>query len=289
MGWVLPSLMAKARANDDCQRVAPSVPPRRDRSEFNDKDAYKAHMKERRKAQERLREFNRPRRLGRSRAGDGASGKADVSTKLVTVIDSLLKNERRTLWRVNDAATERLTGRKQAPDLSIANEPLNRIINQTEHLGRVTPAEAAVRHATNQRKAAQRLQKLTSAKKIHAALQDEDEWHDVTISQVRRALTAVRKGDDPELIKEDRRKRHSIQKRVSSTRPAVYPARLHTQREARRPQVETREAERAQKRAQRDQDKVARLRRCAACGSTVWRVFITLTLIEWASLSFLWG
>ena len=68
MGRVLPSLMAKARANDDGQRVAPSVPPRRDRSEFDDKDAYKAHMKERRKAQERLREFNRPRRLGRGRA-----------------------------------------------------------------------------------------------------------------------------------------------------------------------------------------------------------------------------
>jgi hypothetical protein len=50
---VLPYLAAQAR-------TPPPVPPLIDKSEFESDEAYKAYMATRRKAQERLREFNRP-------------------------------------------------------------------------------------------------------------------------------------------------------------------------------------------------------------------------------------
>ena len=56
---VLPSLAAQAR-----QRAAPPpVPPLVDKSEFESDEAYADYMATRRKAKERLREFNRPPRV----------------------------------------------------------------------------------------------------------------------------------------------------------------------------------------------------------------------------------
>jgi hypothetical protein len=113
---------------------------------------------------------------------------------------------------------------------------------------------SAARHALHQQDA-QRLPTLTSAATLQEALQQQDEWTSVTRSQVRRAVTAANKRDRPAFVEEDRSRRRSIQKRLSATRPAAYPARLQlkreAQREARRPQVEVHRRERAQKAAQR--------------------------------------
>ena len=113
--------------------------------------------------------------------------------------------------------------------------------------------DPAARHSLHQADA-RRLPQLTSAAKLHNALQ-QDEWTSVTRSQVRRALTAANKRDRPAFIEEDRSRRRSIQKCLSATRPAAYPARLQrkreAEREARRPQLEARRLERAQKAVQR--------------------------------------
>ena len=98
----LPSLVAQVR-----QRTAPApVLPRVSESEFDSDEAYKSYMKDRRKAQERLREFNRPHRVrpaeaARSTAAPEQLSKAD---------EELRKGERRIFWGVNV-----VTGRKQAP------------------------------------------------------------------------------------------------------------------------------------------------------------------------------
>ena len=109
--------------------------------------------------------------------------------------------------------------------------------------------------ATPHQQDAKRLPTLTTAVKLHAALQQQEEWSGVSLSQVRRAVTAANERDTPGLIEEARYRRRSIQKRLSETRPAAYPVQLQrkrdAKREARRPQLEARQLERAHSKAQR--------------------------------------
>ena len=129
------------------------------------------------------------------------------------------------------------TGRKSAPCPDLARQP------------------ARERYEED----AARLPKLTSADKMHEALMQQAEHQGITRSQVRRAVTAANRAEKaarPDAVDEDRRYRRSIKKGISATRPAAYPALLQrkrdTEREARRPQVEARAIERAQKAAQRE-------------------------------------
>ena len=228
----LPSLVLVAGARS--QRSLPFVPELRARSEFDSQEAFDQHRKERRKAQERLREFNRPKRV-RQRGASGSVKRTAAASSLADAIQKVRTRERRILWHANVE-----TGRKRLPE-DPRSDP------------RSMPMEPAARHAVHQADE-RRLPKATSAKKMQQVLQQQEEWRNVTLSQVRRSLTAVRKADDPDLIEYDRTWRRHIQKRVSDTRPAVYSARLASQREARRPQMEARAAVRAQKQLQRDQD-----------------------------------
>ena len=74
---MLPSLLKRLRA------PAPPVPPVLDRAAFDTAEAHRAYMQERRRAQERLREFNRPQRdrsgrdqSNRTQSGRNQSGRA---------------------------------------------------------------------------------------------------------------------------------------------------------------------------------------------------------------------
>jgi hypothetical protein len=79
-----------------------------------------------------------------------------------------------------------------------------------------------------------------------------EEWSGVTMSQVRRAVTAANKRDpkpaEAEWCREIRRK---ISNGLSATRPERYPALLERKKEARRSQVHAHKLERAQMNAQR--------------------------------------
>ena len=75
-GQAQPSLLAVYRAR---QRAPPPVvPEKRKRSDFDSDMAYKQHTADRRRARERVREFNRPKRdrSGRDQSGRDQSGRA---------------------------------------------------------------------------------------------------------------------------------------------------------------------------------------------------------------------
>ena len=226
----LPSLVAQMR-----QRTAPlSVPPRVDKTEFDSDESYKSYMKDRRKAQERLREFNRPHRVRQAPAARSTAGAQQLSK----AVEEVRKRERRIFWGVNVA-----TGRKQAPCTeSFAKEAAQRKARR----GKPDLQRAEYEESAND------LPKITTAVKLHAALQQTEEHSDVTLSQVRRAVTEANKREQPEAVEEERRIRRSIQRGLSGTQPAAYAATLERKRkarEARRPEAEARAAERAQKRA----------------------------------------
>lgn len=61
-----PSLAAMARQQERQRTRPPPVPPLLTQSHFDSVEAYKDYMRTRRKAQERLREFNRPARERRA-------------------------------------------------------------------------------------------------------------------------------------------------------------------------------------------------------------------------------
>lgn len=199
-------------------------------------------MAKRRKAQERLREFNRPPRTGRVRRA-GTSQPTAASQALVKAVEGLRTHERRIFFGCNVE-----TGRKKAPDFDA----------ERARRKRMTPS---ARHALHQQDQ-QRLPQLTSAAKLQAALQQQEEWTGVKLSQVQRAVTAANKSEKQGLISGAvdavRHRRRSIQKRVSETRPAAYPEHLQRKRdgkrEARRPQIEARRLEREQANAQRAKD-----------------------------------
>ena len=102
---VLPSLATQAR-----QRMPPpSVPPPKDRADFESEEAYKAYMATRSKAKEQLREFNRPTRAGRIRSA-GVAQPTAASQALSKAVEDLRKRERRILFGVYVE-----TGLKKAP------------------------------------------------------------------------------------------------------------------------------------------------------------------------------
>lgn len=221
---VQPSLVALAR-----QRTAPpAIPPVVDKSEFDDDEAYAAYMKTRRKAKERVREFNRPPR---------GSRKPSHSSPLASAIKALRTREHRILFHCDVE-----TGRKKSPT------------------GAFQPRRPArERHEED----AKLLPKLTSAQALHKALLQEEEHAGTTLSQVRRAVTAANTQADPHIVELGRQHRRSISKALSATRPAVYPARLASKREAEReargPQKEARRLKRVERAARRDADvRVAR-------------------------------
>ena len=95
----LPSLVAGARS----QRSLPFVPELRARSEFDSQEAFDQHRKERRKAQERLREFNRPKRV-RQRGASGSVKRTAAASSLADAIQKVRTRERRIL--THDCARE---------------------------------------------------------------------------------------------------------------------------------------------------------------------------------------
>ena len=222
---VLPSLVSQARQHT----APPPVPPLLDKSEFDTNDAYAAYMKTRRKAKERLRDFHRPPRARRG-----------APQQLTAAIDALRSSERSINFQCDVG-----TGHKQAPSA----EWWVQFAAQARRPARERYEDAAAK-----------LPQLLSAKSLHAALVQQPEHAGVTLAQVRRAVTAANQHDKarwPEDVDEDRRHRRRIKKGVSTTRPAAYSAQLQrkreTEREARRPKLEARRLERAQKNAQRAQ------------------------------------
>ena len=163
--------------------------------------------------------------------------------QLSKAVEEVRKRERRIFWGVNVA-----TGRKQAPCTeSFAKEAAQRKARR----GKPDLQRAEYEESAND------LPKITTAVKLHAALQQTEEHSDVTLSQVRRAVTEANKREQPEAVEEERRIRRSIQRGLSGTQPAAYAATLERKRkarEARRPEAEARAAERAQKRARRKAD-----------------------------------
>ena len=225
---VLPSLVAQAR-----QRTAPPpVPDFIDRSEFDSNEAYEAHMKDRRKAKERLREFNRPARV-RQRPKTQPTA---ATLQLTTTIETMRTREMRILFGLDVE-----TGRKKAPMLGWSLQPRPSAREHYEEM-------------------AQRLPTLTSAAALHSAVKQQEAHTGVSLSQVRRAVTVANQRADPKAVARDSHRRRSIKKGLSATRPAVYPAILErkraarrvAQREARRVQQEERGAERVRINAKRD-------------------------------------
>ena len=150
---MLPSLAKQAK-----QRTAPPpVPPLIDKSEFPSDEAYRAYMKTRRKAQERLREFNRPAR--------------GASQPLTAAISALRTRERRIAFGCDVE-----TGRKQSPSAA-----------WTQHVAALERRPARERYEDQ----AAKLPQLTSAEALHAVLQQQPEHAGVSLSQVRRAVTAA--------------------------------------------------------------------------------------------------
>ena len=219
----LPSLVAQAR-----ERTAPPpVPPLLDRSQFDSDEAHSEYMRTRRKAQERLREFNRPPRYRTSRVRLKPTAPTEATKRLANAAEMLRERERRIHF---GCGVE--TGRKNRAPMSVWQPP-----------PRGNAHEQWIKHAST-------LPTLTSAAKVHAALVQQDDWVGVSHSQVRRAITEANKARLPEAVEEDRRDRRSIRKNLSATRPAAYPASLahkRAKREARRPQLEERRLERARK------------------------------------------
>ena len=216
------------------QRTAPPpVPPLIDKTKFESHEAYATYMKRRRQANERLREFNRPAR--------------GASKSLVAAVTSLRTRERRIFFGCNVE-----TGRKGAP---ATPQQLKRSSIQQ----------------SNEEQAAD-LPKLTSAKVLHAAITQQSEHAGVSLSQVRRAVTAANQHDSSaptewpnlELVRERRR---YIKQYVSATRPEGMLKRkrhLDAERKERRPRVEARQLQRVQKAAQMAAQKVQKAAQKAA-------------------------
>jgi hypothetical protein len=224
---VQPSLVAVARQQQQQQQQQqqrtepPPVPPLIDRSAFETDEAYKLYMKDRRKAQERVREYNRPARTGRTRPARAAQ----PSFSPAALVDAVARM--RTRGINFDVAVE--TGRKR---MATAEE--HRAFMEAMRAER-RPMEPSARHAVHQQDAAQYVKPLTSAVALHKALVQRDEWASVTLSQVRRAVTAAekRESDGSRAQRElNRWERRAIQKRLSDTRPSVYAARLKRKRDA---------------------------------------------------------
>ena len=184
-------------------------------------------MRTRRKAQERLREFNRPPRYRTSRVRLKPTAPTEATKRLANAAEMLRERERRIHFGCDVE-----TGRKNRAPMSVWQPP-----------PRGNAHEQWRKHAST-------LPTLISAAKVHAALVQQDDWVGVSHSQVRRAITEANKARLPEAVEEDRRDRRSIRKNLSATRPAAYPASLahkRAKREARRPQLEERRLERARK------------------------------------------
>jgi hypothetical protein len=232
---VQPSLVAIARQQQQQppQRPAPSpIPPLVARSTFDTDDAYKAYMKERRKAQERVREYNRPPRAARAAQPSAPAALVDAVARM------------RTRGIDFDVAVE--TGRKRMGTAAEQRAAMEAIRAERR------PMEPAARHAVHERDAAQYLKPLPTAVALHAALVQRDEWAGVTLSQVRRAVTAAEKQEDDgsrEQRELDRWERRAIQKRLSNTRPSVYAGKLKRKREAYSTANEQRREARTRKRA----------------------------------------
>lgn len=206
--------------------VPPPVPPLVAEAAFDSKEAYAAYMKNRRVAQERLREFNRPKRV-RSRQSAQATS---TTQALATVIETLRTRESRTFNNLDADTGSKNYARKK--------EDWRR------------RGEAA--HERYERMA-KKLPKLTSATAVHAAVVQQEAHAGVSLSQVRRAVALTNKRADPDSVARDRGRRRKIKKRLSATRPSAYPAQLarrrETQRVARREQRRPQQEERAVQRA----------------------------------------
>ena len=101
-----PSLAAMARQQERQRTRPPPVPPLLTQSHFESVEAYKDYMRTRRKAQERLREFNRPARERRAAVKQPTA----ASLELTKTVSTLRVRERRVFLGVNVE-----TGRKKAP------------------------------------------------------------------------------------------------------------------------------------------------------------------------------
>ena len=232
---VLPSLAAQARQ----RATPPPVPPIVPKSEFESDEHYKDYMATRRNALERVREFKRPPRVRHQ---------ASHAPQIAAAIRKLRLRERHILFGANPE-----TGRKKSPFVSSVQDDRGTAREQHEE-------DAA------------RIPVLKSAIALHAALVKQEEHASVSLSQVRRAVTAANKqvlqhSADPDLEsfhiesfyeEQTRWKRRSISKGLSATRPSAYPALLklkrEREREGRRPQIEARALQLAQKAAKRDAD-----------------------------------
>lgn len=106
---VQPSLVAIARHEQHQRTAPPPVPPLVEQSAFETKEEYAAYMKERRKAQERVREYNRPARTGRVRPAREVQPSA-TSKALAEAVSTLKVRRRRIMFGRNVE-----TGRKSNP------------------------------------------------------------------------------------------------------------------------------------------------------------------------------
>ena len=231
-----PSLAAMARQQERQRTCPPPVPPLLTQSHFDSVEAYKDYMRTRRKAQERLREFNRPARKRRAAVKQPSAASLELTKTVLT----LRVRERRMFLGVNVE-----TGRKKAP-MGLAEW------NAAEADRAARRRDPGDLHAEYQRRAS-KVPALSSAAKVHATMVQTEEWSGVTMSQVRRAVTAANKRDpkpaEAEWCREIRRK---ISNGLSATRPEHYPALLERKKEARRSQVDAHKVERAHLNAKRD-------------------------------------
>ena len=162
----LPSLVAQAR-----ERTAPPpVPPLLDRSQFDSDEAHSEYMRTRRKAQERLREFNRLPRYRTSRVRLKPTAPTEATKRLANAAEMLRERERRIHFGCDVE-----TGRKNRAPMSVWQPP-----------PRGNAHEQWRKHAST-------LPTLISAAKVHAALVQQDDWVGVSHSQVRRAITEANK------------------------------------------------------------------------------------------------
>lgn len=213
--------------------LPPPVPPFVNKAAFDSDEAYAEYMKARRAAQERLREFNRPKRVRHRPSAQPTA----TTQALSTVIETLRTHESRTLNNL-DADTGRKNYARRAEDFrrhgEAAHERYERMANK--------------------------LPKLTSATAVRSAVVQQEAHAGVSLSQVRRAITLANKRADLDTVARDRDRRRTIKKGLSATRPSAYPSQLarrrDTQRVARRqqrrPQQEERAAQRARLAAERN-------------------------------------
>ena len=110
----LPSLVAQAR-----ERTAPPpVPPLLDRSQFDSDEAHSEYMRTRRKAQERLREFNRLPRYRTSRVRLKPTAPTEATKRLANAAEMLRERE-----RIIHFGCDVETGRKNRAPMSVWQPP----------------------------------------------------------------------------------------------------------------------------------------------------------------------